>query len=89
MADSGVSIDMEVKCQKERTQALNRYSARRLLLDKIEALSLRKRFEERQRIDKLRRQRRPRPQKLKLKILEAKRRHAQKKALRAPVREAQ
>src|ERR1041384_8224478 len=29
---------IRVRCQKERSQALNRYLARRLLLDKIESL---------------------------------------------------
>jgi protein subunit release factor B len=84
-----IPTGIEVKCQKERTQALNRYIARSLLADKIEALILRKRLEERQRLEKLRRQRRPRPQKLKLKILEAKRRRAKIKALRTPVCEVE
>ena len=31
---------LEVKCQRERSQALNRYLARRLLVEKIEELHL-------------------------------------------------
>lgn len=78
---------IEVKCQKERTQSQNRYLARKLLLKKIECSILRKLSEERQRIEKLRRQKRKRPRRLKLKILEEKHRQAQKKLLRQRVSE--
>ena len=77
---------IEVKCQKERSQALNRYIARELLVNKIETLILGKLSKERQRIEKIRRQKRRRSRKAKLKMLEAKRRHGEKKAFRAPVR---
>ena len=77
----------EVKCQKERTQVLNRYIARKILVNKIENLVLGKLSEAQQRIEKLRRQKRRRSRKAKLKMLEAKRRQGQIKALRAPVRE--
>lgn len=82
-----IPTGIEVKCQKERSQSLNRYLARRLLVSKIETLLLGELSEERQRIEKLRRQKRRRSRKAKLKILEAKRRQAQKKAMRAPLRE--
>lgn len=81
-----IPTGMEVKCQQERAQALNRYIARKLLANKIETLVLGALSEERQRIEKLRRQKRRRSRKAKLKILEAKRRWGEKKALRAPVR---
>ena len=77
---------IEVKCQKERSQALNRYIARKLLVNKIETLILGKLSKERQRVEKIRRQKRRRSRKAKLKMLEAKRRHGEKKAFRAPVR---
>ena len=77
----------EVKCQKERTQVLNRYIARKILVNKIETLVLGKLSEEQKRIEKLRRQKRKRSKKAKIKVLEAKRRQGQIKALRAPVRE--
>lgn len=76
-----------VKCQKERSQALNRYIARKLLINKIETLILGRLSEERKRIEKIRRQKRRRSRRVKLKILEAKRRRSQKKLLRARVTE--
>ena len=81
-----ISTGIEVKCQKERTQVLNRYIARKILVNKIENLVLGKLSEEQQRIEKLRRQKRRRSRKAKLKMLEAKRRQGQIKALRASVR---
>jgi protein subunit release factor B len=78
---------IEVKCQQERSQALNRFLARRLLLKKIETKVLGNLSEERKRIEKIRRQKRRRSRRAKLKILEAKRLHSQKKALRARVKE--
>ncbi len=81
-----IPTGIEVKCQKERVQALNRYIARKLLLSKIETLILGELSQERQRIEKIRRQKRRRSRKAKLKMLEAKRRHAEKKSFRAPVR---
>jgi len=82
-----IPTGIEVKCQKERSQALNRYIARRILVNKIEGLILRNLSKERQRLQKIRRQKRLRSKKMKLKILEEKRRHSQKKLLRRPVRE--
>lgn len=80
-----IPTGIEVKCQKERSQILNRYIARKILTNKIETLILGKLSEERQRIEKIRRQKRRRSRKAKLKMLEAKRLHAEKKSLRAPV----
>jgi protein subunit release factor B len=78
---------IEVKCQQERFQALNRFLARRLLLKKIESRVLGNLSEERKRIEKIRRQKRRRSRRAKLKILEAKRLHSKKKALRARVQQ--
>ena len=79
---------IEVKCQKERSQAQNRYRARQILLEKIECAILGKLSEEQKRIEKIRRQKRRRSRRGKLKMLESKRRRAAKKLLRASVREA-
>jgi len=79
---------IEVKCQKERSQVLNRYLARKILTNKIETMVMGRESSERQRIEKIRRQKRRRSRKAKLKVLEAKRRQGEKKAFRAPVREA-
>lgn len=78
---------IEVKCQQERTQALNRYLARRILLKKIEAFFLDKISEERRRLEKMLRQKRRRSKQARLRTLEEKRRHSQKKLLRASIRE--
>ena len=69
----------EVKCQQERSQALNRYLARRILTDKIEAAVLGKQSEEAQRIAKIRRQKRKRSKRAKDKMLADKRHVADKK----------
>lgn len=78
---------IEVKCQKERSQAQNRYLARQILLNKIESVILGELSEEKKRIEKIRRQKRKRSRRAKLKLLEAKHRHAEKKLLRGKVRE--
>lgn len=70
---------IEVKCQQERSQALNRFLARRILADKIEVQILGRESEEQQRIEKIRRQKRKRSKRAKLKILEEKKKQALKK----------
>jgi protein subunit release factor B len=70
---------LEVKCQQERSQALNRYLARRILADKVEAAILGRRSEEQQRIAKIRRQKRKRSKRAKEKMLAAKHRRAELK----------
>ena len=70
---------VEVKCQRERFQAINRFVARRILTDKIEELIRGKESEERQRIEKIRRQKRKRSKRAKEKMLEEKRKQSQKK----------
>jgi protein subunit release factor B len=78
--------DIRVRCQRERSQALNRYLARRLLLDKIEAGIKGAADAEAQRMAKIRRQKRRRSRRAKLRLLADKRHQSGKKALRAPVR---
>ncbi len=73
---------LEVKCQQERSQALNRFLARRILCQKVEALIKGKESEKQQRIAKIRRQKRKRSKRAKLKILEEKRKRAAKKEAR-------
>lgn len=78
--------DIRVRCQKERSQALNRYLARRLLLDKIETAIKGAAAEEQQRIAKIRRQKRKRSRRAKLRLLADKRHQGEKKSWRAGVR---
>lgn len=75
----------EVKCQQERSQALNRFLARRLMADKIEEQVLGKESAERQRVEKLRRQKRKRSKRAKEKMLADKRRQSEKKKGRGGV----
>jgi protein subunit release factor B len=77
---------VRVKCQQERSQALNRFLARRILLDKIEAKLTGAKAADEQRIAKIRRQKRRRSRRAKLRILAEKHRHAEKKSRRASVR---
>ena len=74
---------IEVKCQKERWQALNRFLARRILTNKIETRILGELSEERKRIEKIRRQKRKRSKRAKEKMLKAKRKRADKKKMRS------
>jgi len=74
---------IEVKCQRERSQAINRFLARRILTDKIETMIRGKESEEKQRIEKIRRQKRKRSKRARLKMLEDKRKHSEKKRERS------
>ena len=76
---------IRVKCQQERSQALNRFLARRILLDKIEANFTGIKAAEEQRIAKLRRQKRKRSRRAKLHMLADKGHRAEKKSSRASV----
>jgi protein subunit release factor B len=76
---------IRVKCQQERSQALNRFLARRILLEKIEAKLTGVKAAEEQRIAKIRRQRRKRSRRAKLRMLADKRHRAEKKSSRASV----
>jgi protein subunit release factor B len=80
-----IPTGIEVKCQRERSQAANRYIARKLLFEKIKTQRLREALERKSEIEKLRRKTRKKPRRLKLKILEAKRKHSNKKNLRSKI----
>jgi len=77
---------IRVKCQRERSQALNRFLARRILLDKIEAKLRGIRTAAEQEIARIRHQKRQRSRRAKLKLLADKRHQAEKKSRRAAVR---
>lgn len=76
---------LQVKCQATRQQGLNRFIARRLLLDKIEALQRGYVDSERTRIEKIRRQKRKRSRRAKARMLADKSHHAAKKESRRSV----
>ena len=77
---------LQVKCQRERSQAFNRYRARQLLADKIERKILGAQSADAQRVAKLRRQKRRRSRRAQEKMLQAKHARAETKALRGRVR---
>ena len=70
---------LSVKCQRERSQSLNRFLARRILLDKIERQQKGFIAEEKEKREKIRRQKRKRSHRAKEKNLAAKHQQARKK----------
>jgi protein subunit release factor B len=83
-----IPTGIEVKCQEERSQALNRYRARVILANKIEQLVKGKESAEIQKIEKIRRQKRKRSKRAKEKMLAEKKITGEKKKLRGPIRMA-
>ena len=75
---------LQVRCQSTRQQGLNRFIARRLLLDKLEALRTGQVAAERSRIEKIRRQKRRRSRRAKNRMLADKAHQASRKAARRP-----
>ena len=73
---------LQVKCQATRQQGLNRFIARRLLLDKLEMLRTGAVASERARVEKIRRQKRRRSRRSKQRMLADKAHHAAKKESR-------
>jgi len=71
---------LQVKCQETRQQGLNRFFARRLLLDKIEEKRNGFVAARRAEIEKIRRQKRKRSRRAKDRMLANKSHHAEKKA---------
>jgi peptide chain release factor len=78
---------LEVKCQRQRSQALNRSLARHILLSKIAHKMHEENLQRQSQKAKIMRQRRPKPKNVKRKILEAKRRQGQKKSERKKINE--
>lgn len=73
---------MQVKCQETRQQGLNRFIARRMLLDKIESARKQAAHAERARFEKIRRQKRKRSKASRERMLADKARHSEKKSFR-------
>lgn len=77
-----IPTGLEVKCQQERSQSLNRFLARRILTDRIERVKLGVQSAEIAKREKIRRQKRRRSKRAKEKMLAAKHHRAQIKELR-------
>jgi len=78
---------IEVKCQQDRSQAVNRFLARRLLLEKFQGQILHQKTEEQRRREKIRRQKRRRSRRSKEKMLANKHHRSQIKEQRAKIKE--
>jgi len=74
---------IEVKCSRERYQYINRFLARRILVDKIEELKNNRLSVIKMKIAKIKRQKRRRSRRAKEKVLEAKRIRSQLKEKRS------
>lgn len=77
-----IPTGIEVKMSRERSQAINRFLAWRLLAEKIEERILRIKTERRRKIEKIRRQKRKRSKRAKEKLLRNKRFQSLKKKAR-------
>lgn len=78
---------LEVRCARERSQALNRFLARRLLADRVEAAATGRVAAEVSARERIRRQKRRRSRRAKARMLDDKRRRADVKRLRSEPRE--
>jgi len=78
---------LQVKCQEARSQAMNRFLARRLLCEKLDARARGAASAAEQARERIRRQKRRRSRRAKEKMLAAKHAQGEKKALRRPVGE--
>lgn len=76
---------VRVRCQETRSQAMNRFLARRRLADEIERRVRGEVAAEKERTEKIRRQKRRRSRRAKAKMLDDKARHSEKKSLRGRV----
>jgi peptide chain release factor len=76
---------MRIKCQQARTQGLNRYLARKLLVEKIEAVRLGEKSEKEQAIARIQRQKRRRSRRAKNRMLADKHKKSSVKAMRGHV----
>ena len=80
-----IPLNIEIKCQKGRTQILNRYYARKMLVEEIENRLLGEKSKKQREIEKKRRQKRKRRKRAKEKILELKKMNYEKKENRKKV----
>lgn len=78
-------LNIEIKCQKGRTQLLNRYYARKMLAEEIENRLLGEKSKKQKEIEKIRRQKRKRSKRAKEKMLEIKKLNSEKKENRKKV----
>ena len=68
-----------IKCQKDRSQAMNRYFARAILVERLESQLHGRQSEAARRMAKIKRQKRKRSKRAKEKVLQSKHEHSEKK----------
>lgn len=78
-----VPTGLSVKCQDERSRAMNRFLARRILIDRIERIQKGRASLQRQKIEKIKRQKRKRSKRAQEKVLRLKHIQSEKKTLRS------
>jgi len=77
---------IEIKCQRERSQAMNRYFARRELCQRLQEMRDGEKSKREQAREKIRRQKRRRSRRQKERMLDEKHKVSEKKTLRAKPR---
>jgi len=78
-----IPTGLSVKCQDERSRAMNRFLARRILIDRIERIQKGRASLQRQKIEKIKRQKRKRSKRAQEKVLRLKHIQSEKKTLRS------
>jgi protein subunit release factor B len=77
---------LTVRCQRERSQALNRFLARKQMVDELERRKLGAASAVEQKIWKIRKQKARRGRRAKARMLDDKHHHSDKKSARSPLR---
>jgi peptide chain release factor len=77
---------MQIKCQQERSQGMNRYLARKLLADRIEEARLGAASRRQQEAERVRRQKRRRSRRAKNRMLADKHARSSVKSMRGPLK---
>jgi peptide chain release factor len=81
-----IPTGIEIKCQQDRSRAMNRFYARRELCERLEQLLFKEKSEKQKAIEKVRRQKKRRSRRQQEKMLEGKRRHSEIKTLRGTIK---
>lgn len=76
---------IEVKCQEDRSQAMNRFLARRILVEKLETKLFKKKSEAEKKRWKIKKQKKRRNRRAKENVLQEKHHRSEKKALRKKI----
>ncbi len=80
---------IEIKCQHSRSRELNRYTARKMLCERLEELIFKEKSEKKKAIEKIKRQKRKRSKRAKEKMLQNKKRQSEKKQFRSKPSESE